>query len=70
MKTASKNLTIILSLVLGVMMFAVGASAATGGTVLPDTGGIGVTIFYIVGIVLIVAAAFFFIYKKKKTDSK
>ena len=70
MKTAPKNLTIILSLVLGVILFAVGASAATGGAVLPGTGGIGVTVFYIVGIVLIVAAVFFFIYKKKKTDSK
>ncbi len=70
MKTATKILAVILSLALGVMMFAVGASAVSGGAVLPGTGGIGVTIFYVVGIVLIVGAVFFFIYKKKKTDSK
>ncbi|MBE5827217.1 MAG: LPXTG cell wall anchor domain-containing protein [Butyrivibrio sp.] len=35
------------------------------GTLLPSTGGIGTTIFYIVGGVLIVAAAAYFILRRK-----
>ena len=35
------------------------------GVVLPDTGGIGTTIFYIVGGVLVVAAAILLITKRR-----
>ena len=37
----------------------------TSGTVLPSTGGVGTTIFYIVGAVLIIAGVAYFILKRK-----
>jgi len=37
------------------------------GNILPGTGGIGVTVFYILGISITVGAAIFLIYRKKRT---
>jgi LPXTG-motif cell wall-anchored protein len=39
------------------------------GSILPGTGGIGVTLFYIAGITLMLGAAFVLIYRKKKVEA-
>lgn len=44
-----------------------GSVVNNGGPLLPGTGGIGVTIFYVVGFVLMVSAAGYFIVAKKRS---
>ena len=58
-------------------LFTVNLGAATltadvennSGSILPGTGGIGVTIFYVTGLTLMIGAAIFFIYRKKKVEA-
>ena len=50
------------------LVFSMTAFAAN--SVLPATGGIGTTVFYVGGAVLIIGAVIFFIVKRKSADNE
>ena len=63
-----KNIKGIIAMLLTVVIMAMSATtafAAETGAILPDTGGIGTTIFYVVG-GLLMAAAFILLVSKKR----
>ena len=53
-----------------IAMSATTAFAADPGAVLPDTGGIGTTIFYIIGGLLVVGAVVVMITRKRMSDDE
>lgn len=53
-----------------IAMSATTAFAADSGAVLPDTGGIGTTIFYIIGGLLVVGAVVVMITRKRMSDDE
>ena len=68
---------VLFAAVLCFAMFAINSYASLGGSLtairqtgvgilLPDTGGIGITIFYVVGITLMTGAVLYLIIKKKR----
>lgn len=68
---------VLFAAVLCFAMFAINSQAFPGGSlamnrqsgvgiIMPDTGGIGITIFYVVGIALMTGAVLYLIFKKKK----
>lgn len=68
-----KNIKGIIAMLLTVAlmaMFATTAFAAETGAVLPDTGGIGTTIFYIVGGLLVVGAIVVLITRKRMSGDE
>ena len=68
-----KNIKGIIAMLLTVVIMAMSATtafAAETGAILPDTGGIGTTIFYIVGGLLVVGAVVFLITKKRMSDDE
>ena len=69
MKNIKRIITLLVTLALTAMS-ATTAFAAENGAVLPDTGGIGTTIFYIVGGLLVVGAVVVLITKKRMSDDE
>ncbi len=67
MKHTKRILTVLISLALTAMTGTT-ALAVNNGAVLPDTGGIGTTIFYIVGGLLVVGAIVVMISRKRMSD--
>lgn len=68
-----KNIKGIIAMLLTVVIMAMSATtafAAETGAILPDTGGIGTTIFYIVGGLLVIGAVVFLITKKRMSDDE
>ncbi len=65
-----KGIIVMLLTVAVTAMTATTAFAAEAGALLPDTGGIGTTIFYIVGALLVVGAVVVMISRKRMSNDE
>ncbi|MBE6746038.1 MAG: LPXTG cell wall anchor domain-containing protein [Ruminococcaceae bacterium] len=65
-----KGIIVMLLTVAVTAMTATTAFAAETGALLPDTGGIGTTIFYIVGALLVVGAVVVMISRKRMSNDE
>ena len=63
-------LTLIMALALSAPAFAAEITITNAGSVLPSTGGIGTTIFYVVGGLLMVGAGILLVTKKRMDDEE
>lgn len=65
-----KNLKSVLSIALVLILTLIfNISAFASGNILPETGGMGTTVFYVVGGLLVVGAVIFLIAKRKQSGS-
>lgn len=65
-----KNLKSVLSIALVLILTLIfNISAFASGATLPETGGMGTTVFYVVGGLLVVGAIAFLIIRRKHADS-
>lgn len=69
MKNLKTFITVLISVVL-LQMLTMVSFAAGNGAILPSTGGIGTTIFYILGAVLVIGAGVLLVTKKRIDDDK